>query len=340
MADIDAGRPAELAMDLGLERQQCQNQVDRAAHGRRPARSPYPNGRRDIFHDRETGQAPAHARGDSVGEVGRIDKDEHIGRRGRDRRDGLAQPSQDGRKPGQDRADPDGHQVPDRKKTCQARFTHARPADTAERHRALLDLRQRVHQTSAEEIARGLAGDQKHSELSRLAGTSSSIHNRSPDKAGTPTTNSRARSAACATRSGSAMIVPPATAATPARPARATPSIVCGPIEGRSNRRSCPCFGALTRTPTLSRRLIRPCRRSTAMRSSMLSVPSAASTAKTCLPATITPWPTSNAPVACSNASPWAISVWSRSEGWPWPSAPSGTRISGATSWGPMNLNP
>ena len=45
------------------------------------------------------------------------------------------------------------------------------------------------------------------------------------------------------------MIVLPATTAIPANPARAAPSTVRGPIEGKSTRRSCPRFAALTNTP-------------------------------------------------------------------------------------------
>ncbi len=44
-------------------------------------------------------------------------------------------------------------------------------------------------------------------------------------------------------------MVPPATTASPASPAAITPSMVRGPIDGRSKRRSWPGFGALTSTP-------------------------------------------------------------------------------------------
>ena len=92
------------------------------------------------------------------------------------------------------------------------------------------------------------------------------------------------------------MMVLPAATARPASPARATFSMVRGPIEGRSKRRSWPGFGALTRTPTPGGEVTRPCRRSSAMRASISSVPSAASTASTWLLATIAAWPTSNGP--------------------------------------------
>ena len=48
---------------------------------------------------------------------------------------------------------------------------------------------------------------------------------------------------------GSRIITPPASTATPARPAAAAPSTVPGPIAGRSMRRSWPGFGPLKSTP-------------------------------------------------------------------------------------------
>ena len=55
---------------------------------------------------------------------------------------------------------------------------------------------------------------------------------------GTPTKKIFAKSAAAVSRAGSATIVAPAVTASPARPARATFSTVCGPMAGRSKRRS------------------------------------------------------------------------------------------------------
>ena len=73
-------------------------------------------------------------------------------------------------------------------------------------------------------------------------------------RAGTPMTKYpgavRRRARRC---SGSAMTVLPATTAMPASPARATPSTVRGPIDGKSNRWSWPGFGAFTSTPTAGR---------------------------------------------------------------------------------------
>ena len=117
------------------------------------------------------------------------------------------------------------------------------------------------------------------------------------------------QSAAAVSRAGSATIVAPAVTASPARPARATFSTVCGPMAGRSKRRSWLGFGALTRTPTPAGVVARPCPRKSAMRASRLSVPSAASTPSTWPLATTTAWPTSNGPSAEITASARAISA-------------------------------
>ena len=80
MADIAAGRPAQPAIGLRLERQQRQHVIDIAAHRARPARPPRPDRRRDIVDDRNRGIAGAHAPRHAMGEVGAVDDDENIGR--------------------------------------------------------------------------------------------------------------------------------------------------------------------------------------------------------------------------------------------------------------------
>src|SRR5262249_47987258 len=75
---------------------------------------------------------------------------------------------------------------------------------------------------------------------------------------GTPMTKISARLADSISRSGSATIVLPATTAMPASPARTAPSTVCGPIDGKSNRRSCAGFGAFTKAPVPNRARRRP----------------------------------------------------------------------------------
>jgi hypothetical protein len=81
-----------------------------------------------------------------------------------------------------------------------------------------------------------------------------------------PATKIFSRSASAMTSAASAMMVEPAATATPASLARAAPSMVRGPIEGRSKRRSWPGFGALTRTPTPGGVVTRPWRRRSAIR--------------------------------------------------------------------------
>ena len=85
MADIGAGRAAEAPVRLRLERQQRQHVVDIGAHLARPPGPPGPDARADVVDDREVRPAPAHARGDRVGEIRAVDDDEHV-RLGRDDR--------------------------------------------------------------------------------------------------------------------------------------------------------------------------------------------------------------------------------------------------------------
>jgi len=131
----------------------------------------------------------------------------------------------------------------------------------------------------------------------------------------TPTMKTFARSAAAVTSAASAMMVEPAATATPASPARAAPSLVRGPIEGRSKRRSWPGFGALTRTPTPPCVVTLLCRRRPAIRARLLLVPYASSTASSLLLATIAACPTSNGPSVAINVMPRAMSLKSRSVG-------------------------
>src|SRR5204863_8564305 len=109
---------------------------------------------------------------------------------------------------------------------------------------------ERHHQARSQHIRGWLARHQEHVELRALEHSRRRVHDAPPGFGpGTPMTNRPARSAACVTRSGSAMIVSPATTAIPASPARVAASIVLGPIVGRSTRRSWPGFAAFTRTP-------------------------------------------------------------------------------------------
>src|SRR5438874_1925269 len=94
MTDIGALRPAKLAVDFRFKWQDRKNEINERAHRARAARTPKPNGWRNIFHDWKIRQSPAHAGSDTMREIRRIDKDEDIGRQGDDGIDRLAQPPQ------------------------------------------------------------------------------------------------------------------------------------------------------------------------------------------------------------------------------------------------------
>src|ERR1700722_4864581 len=256
------------------------------------------------------GREPAHAAGDPVGEIGAVDDHQRIRARGDHGGGGLTNPAEDQRQPARDRRNAHDRKRVDGEWTDDAGGRHGASANAVERRRAAVPRLQGTNQCGAERIAGFLRGDDIERErpgfrlLPHRAGSSP-----------TPATKTFSRSAIAMTSAASAMMVEPAATATPASPARAAPSIVRGPIEGRSKRRSWPGFGALTRTPTPGGVGTRPCRRSSAIRASILSVPSAASTARTWLLATIAAWPTSNGPSAAIIFIARAMSLRSRSAG-------------------------
>src|SRR5262249_59826225 len=101
-------------------------------------------------------------------------------------------------------------------------------------------------------VAGFLGGDQIDRQRSRRR----AVHG--PASSDTPTKKILALSAAALTFAGSATIALPAATASPARPARATFSMVLGPIAGRSKRRSRPPFGPFNRAPPPGRPCARP----------------------------------------------------------------------------------
>src|SRR5439155_5718701 len=136
-------------------------------------------------------------------------------------------------------------------------FGHLAAADAGEAQRHAGALLQRAHQRAAEPVAGFLHRDEKDFELAVAAlrrlripisgcravfgRTVGGAHGAvafgtAAPAASTPVTNSLARSATLAINSGSATMVEPATTATPASPAAAAPSMVCGPMVGRSMR--------------------------------------------------------------------------------------------------------
>src|ERR1700733_12319735 len=275
MADIDAQRPAQALVRCRLERQDREHAVDIGAHGARAAGSPGPHCRRDVIDDRNRRRARTHTARNAVGEIGAVDNDERVGPRGDDRVGGFANAPQDHPQACRYRADPDNGKVVCRKRTNDALSSHGAPTDSSEHQRAARIAAQCANKRGTERVVGFLGGDQIDRERSRLC----TVHARASSD--TPTKKILARSAAALILSGSATIALPAATASPPNPARATFSIVRGPIAGRSKRRSCPGLGALTRTPTPTGLVNRPSPRSCATRKSILSVPSDASTATT-----------------------------------------------------------
>ena len=123
----------------------------------------------------------------------------------------------------------------------------ARPPTPESRTAPASRLTMRLRQSRAQRVAGFLRRDDEDRKRPRRQALRHGHHRPAPSR--TPTMKIPARSAAAITASASAIMVEPAATARPARPARATFSIVRGPIEGRSKRRSWPGFGALTKTP-------------------------------------------------------------------------------------------
>ena len=196
---------------------------------------------------------------------------------------------------------------------CKPSRRHGATADAGKRHRLSERCLQRAHQRGAEPIAGFLAATMKRSRgaASQRPLAAAVGHGRGR----TPTTNTFGVVGGFATRCGSATIVPPATTAMPASPARAAPSTVAG-------RSPADRSGGPARLRRLDQHADAggQCgcgRRGAAPRpaSSMRSVPSAASTASTLPSATTAACPTSNGPIAASSARPRAMSARSRARG-------------------------
>src|SRR5580704_17660652 len=335
MADIATRRAAELDVQRRLERQDGEHLIDISAHGAGATGPPRPDRGRHVIEDRDFGREPAHAARDAVGEIGTVDDHQCIRARGDHGGRGLANPAKNHRQPARDCRNAHDRKLVDGEWTDDASRRHGASADPVERQCAAVPRFERTNQRRAERIAGFFGGDDINRDRSGLRLVSHRAAS-SP----TPATKMLSPSAAAITSPASAMMVEPAATATPASPARATPSMVRGPIDGRSKRRSWPGFGALTRTPVPGGVVTRPWRRRSAIRASIWSVPSAASTASTWLLATTAACPTSKGPSAAINVMPRAMSLRSDADGWWWPSTPSGTKTSGATSRTPMTRRP
>ena len=82
MPHISAGRSAKPLVRFRLERQQRQQMINVDAHFGRPAGAPRPYSRTDVIHDRQMRQTGPHAPGHAMREVGRVDDDQNVWRRG------------------------------------------------------------------------------------------------------------------------------------------------------------------------------------------------------------------------------------------------------------------
>jgi hypothetical protein len=116
-----------------------------------------------------------------------------------------------------------------RKSAGQAPGLHLGPADAVEGDAGHEGF-QPGHQRPAKPVAR------------RLARQNEGAHQ--PARSRTQRKSPRSRAAATVASRSSTM-TPPASMTIPSSPAAAAPSIVRGPMVGRSMRRSCPCLGAL-----------------------------------------------------------------------------------------------
>ena len=307
-----------------LERQQRQHVVHIGAHGARAARPPGPHRGRDVVDDRNLRRRGAHLARHPMGEFGTVD--DHQRRPGASR--SRARPPCGSRR----RIDRMRARIEAKPTTACSSIGNrlaspcsaiACPPTPSKRERLPGALAQRLHQRGAEPVARLFGRDQE--DLRDVASLRVGGRGHAPAPAGVmPTTNTPRASASCATRCGSATIAAPATAARPARPARATASTVSGPMVGRSKRRSCCGFGALTSTPAPAGHAdaaLLPQRRRCGRASGRC--PRSPRRRARDAPATTAACPMSNGPVAASSSSPRAMSARSPSVGRRLPSAPS-----------------
>src|SRR5262249_56811794 len=109
--------------------------------------------------------------------------------------------------------------------------------------------RERLHEAGAEAVAGFLA---RHHENPKRPRRHGGIHDAGPPSR-TPATKILALSASAITPAGSAIMTPPATTATPARPAAATSWTVGDRMVARSKRPSGLALGAFTRNPAPAR---------------------------------------------------------------------------------------
>src|SRR5665213_805663 len=204
--------------------------------------------------------ARAHPPRHAMGEFRTVEDDQNVRVCGDDGIGGFGDTAQNFRQAHRDGEDADDGEVAEWKQTWHALRRHLRAADAGKPNAAAGRTLERGDQRRAKPVAGFLACCYEYMQRRRVHGA---------EAGATPTTKMPARSAARTSFSGSAKILSPAATAIPSRPARATPSTVCGPIDGRSKRRSCPGFGAFTRTPLPAAARNRPLARKSAIRASI-----------------------------------------------------------------------
>src|ERR1700737_1738867 len=274
MTDIAAWRTPQPAILLRLERQQGKHMIDIGAHRARPAGPPRPNRGRNVVDNRNRGIAGPNPPCHPMGKIGAVDDHENVGRGFRHGSGGFPDTPQDHGELLHDRPQSHNRQLFDRKQRRQSFARHRLSADAFKPHRAAEALAQHLHQVGAKPIPRFLGRDQEY--FSRDVGGCSRLH-----PAGNPDPKRPAPPAASLMAWGWTTIVLRETIAIPASRAAASPSMVCGPIVGRSKRKSWPLFGAFTSTPRAALARMRPSLRKRATRASNPSVPSMSSTPTT-----------------------------------------------------------
>ena len=214
-----------------------------ARHAPRPAGAPRPHHRRDIMDQRQALAGAAQPLRDAPGEARAVDGHHRVGAQAADIGHGPVDPAQDAPRARQHL----GH-AHDR----ELAYRHAgssRPcaaiclaADAGEAHRAARCVpSSAAHQLAAERVARRLAGNEiDERALARHRARGRHADHENPGAVGGGDDRRRGRAAASQ----------PASTAMPRRPAsRRLPRPCCGPMVGRSARRSCPGFAILTSTP-------------------------------------------------------------------------------------------
>ena len=237
-----------------LERQHRQHVIDVAAHRARAARPPGPD--RRATHSRRSGYAAQRARtwrATRWVKSGLSMMTSTSGFAAIDGVGGLADAAQDHRQPARDGGNADDRQIVDAETGWQALRRHGVPPTPAKTTRPA--ARRASARISAAPSRSPDSSAATRKTCGRDAAGSSRLSGRQCRRRKSWRLSAAARPAA-----GSAMIVAPATTATPASPARAAAFDRRGPIAGRSKRRSCAGFGALTSTPTPAGARMRPLR--------------------------------------------------------------------------------